>query len=750
MARRFAVLAAVAAVCSATATATVTGARQGQAKVDFAAQVQPIFRQYCVDCHGPKEQKNGFRLDRRTDAMRGGTIAVIGPGNAAGSRLYHKLIGDRFGPQMPPTGALAASQIEIIKRWIDEGAEWPDALANDAPPPPPDPSASAMLDALRAGDRKRFESLLAANAGAINKKGPGGKTPLLFATLYADAATVRQLLERGADPNIADESDVTPLHLAVEDLEKTRLLVDKGADVNARSVSGRTPLLIAAGIPGATEVATLLLDKGAKLAVQGLGLVGDMTPLLNALFTGDESMFRLLVARGASIEDVGVPALALAMRAQCSGCIETILGRVPSALMTPVMVLASPPRGPALATPMLLGRGADANARDEEGRTALMLAAASEAIPAQAVEALIAKGADVNAKTPTGETALTYAKMRGDTVVTKLLVKAGAVEGNPRPFPALKFRPAGSPRAAVARALPLLQQTDVTFMKKSGCVSCHHNSVAAMAVSLARSKGIRVDDGIARSQAAAIGRYVETWRDRATQGIGIPGDADTVSYILLGLAAEKYPQDTGTDAMAYFLRQTQQPDGSWRLLAHRPPIEIDEVQVTAMSLRALQVYAPAAYRAAYRPAIDRAAAWIAKAQPHAAEGRAFHLLGLHWSDAGRPAIQKAAKAILAEQRSDGGWSQLPTLPSDAYATGQALVALAESGALAISDPAYKRGVQFLLKTQLADGSWYVRSRALPIQPHFESGFPFGKDQFISAAGSNWAAMALAYASGNGS
>ena len=49
----------------------------------------------------------------------------------------------------------------------------------------------------------------------------------------------------------------------------------------------------------------------------------------------------------------------------------------------------------------------------------------------------------------------------------------------------------------------------------------------------------------------------------------------------------------------------------------------------------------------------------------------------------------------------------------------------------------------MLKTQFADGSWFVRSRSLPIQPHFESGFPFGRDQFISAAGTNWAAMALA-------
>ena len=85
------------------------------------------------------------------------------------------------------------------------------------------------------------------------------------------------------------------------------------------------------------------------------------------------------------------------------------------------------------------------------------------------------------------------------------------------------------------------------------------------------------------------------------------------------------------------------------------------------------------------------------------------------------------------------------MTSDAYATGQALVALAESGAVRTSDAAYTRGVQFLLTTQFADGSWFVKSRAIPFQPYFESGFPYGHDQFISAAGTNWATMALAVA-----
>jgi len=47
-----------------------------------------------------------------------------------------------------------------------------------------------------------------------------------------------------------------------------------------------------------------------------------------------------------------------------------------------------------------------------------------------------------------------------------------------------------------------------------------------------------------------------------------------------------------------------------------------------------------------------------------------------------------------------------------------------------------------MDSQLADGSWYVASRAVPSQPYFDSNFPHGPDQFISAAATNWASMAL--------
>ena len=120
----------------------------------------------------------------------------------------------------------------------------------------------------------------------------------------------------------------------------------------------------------------------------------------------------------------------------------------------------------------------------------------------------------------------------------------------------------------------------------------------------------------------------------------------------------------------------------------------------------------------------------------------MQLLGLHWANADAEKRQKRMRQLRALQRDDGGWAQTPHLESDAYATGQVLYTLRELGVPA-ADPALQRGAAFLLRTQAEDGSWHVKSRAMKIQPYFESGFPHGADQWVSAAATNWAVMALA-------
>jgi squalene cyclase len=171
-------------------------------------------------------------------------------------------------------------------------------------------------------------------------------------------------------------------------------------------------------------------------------------------------------------------------------------------------------------------------------------------------------------------------------------------------------------------------------------------------------------------------------------------------------------------------------------------LESSDIEVTAMSLRALQAYAPKAQKPKYEQAVRLAKSWLEAAQPRSTEDRAFQLLGFVWVGTARELRTQVGRALLTEQRPDGGWGQIPSLPSDAYATGQAMVALRENGVVHAAAPHYQRGVRFLLNTQFEDGSWYVRSRAIPFQPYFESGFPYGDDQWISAAATNWASMAL--------
>ena len=118
----------------------------------------------------------------------------------------------------------------------------------------------------------------------------------------------------------------------------------------------------------------------------------------------------------------------------------------------------------------------------------------------------------------------------------------------------------------------------------------------------------------------------------------------------------------------------------------------------------------------------------------------MQLLGLYWAEAKPP--REMAKALIQAQRSDGGWAQRADFPSDAYATGEVLYALNQAYGTPITDPVFRRGERYLLGTQYKDGSWYVRSRSVKFQPYFDSGFPHEHDQWISAAATGWAALAL--------
>ncbi|MBI3414275.1 MAG: PSD1 domain-containing protein [Verrucomicrobia bacterium] len=99
--------------------------------IDFARDIQPLFIENCLKCHGPEKQKSGLRLDVKTDALRGGDSGlVIVPGKSAESALIHLVAGLDADKIMPPKGErLTPLQIGLLRAWIDQGANWPDSLA---------------------------------------------------------------------------------------------------------------------------------------------------------------------------------------------------------------------------------------------------------------------------------------------------------------------------------------------------------------------------------------------------------------------------------------------------------------------------------------------------------------------------------------------------------------------------------------------------------------------------------------------
>src|SRR5258708_25658612 len=129
-----------------------------------------------------------------------------------------------------------------------------------------------------------------------------------------------------------------------------------------------------------------------------------------------------------------------------------------------------------------------------------------------------------------------------------------------------------------------------------------------MTLRAVRAGGFKGDEPMAAKEVSGVAQFFERWRDRLYQG-NAPGG---VAYSLVGLHAEQYPPDLITDAIARYIGMKQFTDGHWGYACggSRAPFCGAEISNTALSMRALQFYAPSANQAEHENAIQMASAWL--------------------------------------------------------------------------------------------------------------------------------------------
>ena len=710
-------------------------------KIDFEKDVQPILSQKCHSCHGEDVQQSGLRLDKRQNALRGGDYGpVILPGNSAASKIIRRLVDGDGGLQMPPTGALSDEEIGILRAWIDQGADFRIQVQDEAPAKPVDPKLAALITAVRSGDTKAVGQLIAASPELVNAHDQAGATPLHHAAGFGNLATMKLLLDHGADANAGNKRKSTALFWSLHDEAKVRLLLDHGANIAARTIDGRSPVYQAASMANAVPVLRLLLDKGADPNVTTLN---GMTPLMAAA-RGNIEAARLLIERKADVNGRNAAGGTALMAAAQTGRPERVRmllekGADPNARTkrNESALADAATAGDEATVKLLLDRGANVNVQDIRGYSPLLYASGADAMPAGIVKMLLAKGADRNAEGD-GETAAMLAAKRGDSEVARLLGVPEEVRKSLGVAPAAPG--SGTERsiaAAVGPALALLEKQSHNFIRIGGCNSCHAQDLPSAAAAIARDRGLPAPKEIPQLPQSMHALNSQRIMDLAPVGVM------SVGWEMFDFGNNSVPKDEYTDATVRYIKSMQTPAGNWDAFeSRRPPMNTGIYQTTALAVYSLRTYGPPIEKADTEKALARAAAWLEAARPATSQDRAFHLMGLAWSNARPASIAAAAKALAAAQRPDGGWSQLASMGSDAYATGEALYALNAAGRMPVTDPVYARGVKYLLNTQAADGSWHVKSRSIWIQPYFDSGFPYGQDQWISAAGTSWATMAL--------
>jgi hypothetical protein len=317
-------------------------------------------------------------------------------------------------------------------------------------------------------------------------------------------------------------------------------------------------------------------------------------------------------------------------------------------------------------------------------------------------------------------------------VVLALLGKASAQEPRPKPADVI---------ATIDRGLAFLAKDALAWKNEHKCASCHHASLVVWATREAKLRGHAVDELVL----ADLTKWVAESGD-GKFGLARPASAPKAAspkavYFALALGVDPKPDVVSQQGLKLLLKTVaaeQTENGPWSTWPQtRPPIfgSSDESLTLLATLAILP--AAAAGDDSAKAVRDKGVRWLAETKTDD-DPQSIALRLVLWNRLGRPAkeAQPLVQRIKERQNADGGWSQTKDMASDAWATGQALYALAHVGAKS-DEPVIRRAHAFLIKTQRADGSWAMTSR--PVKPGGE-----GSKSLIpiTGAGSAWAVLGL--------
>jgi CubicO group peptidase (beta-lactamase class C family) len=307
-----------------------------------------------------------------------------------------------------------------------------------------------------------------------------------------------------------------------------------------------------------------------------------------------------------------------------------------------------------------------------------------------------------------------------------LLLPTGAVAADPAP----------NVRETIDRGLTFLVKDSLAFKEKRKCAECHHAPVTIWALNEGKKRGYTVDErALTELTAWAAANDIPVKTPPAQGQIDVN---EAPLLLALGIeAGDAGAHQERLKKMLASLLSEQGVDGSWKLSYEFRPIGSSPETLTALGLLALSAPNAPDMGQAGNAARQKALQWL-RTTHRDDELQVAALRLILWRRLGRPATEwePLVKKLRDAQNADGGWGQTSGAKSDAYATGQALYALAEAGANH-REEAVQRAHAVLAKAQRDDGGWAMVSRAI-----MRDGKPPKDLGPITHAGSAWAVMGL--------